>query len=206
MSSRQNRAKTLPPSPDLKLLSLAFAPKREDNIRILLKQLNDLTTHRFTGVYRFEPGWVVSVALWDRQNPDLEIGADVKMKESYCWLTGLGENTYVIEDACADERLNGHAAQQDVRAYVAVLLRDRQKKPWGTLCHFDFEPRGFDPKTMGQLEAYRPLIEEILVRDVASRWDPDAPSEPRRAQRAQSSAHTAVAGATTTSMIAGSRG
>jgi hypothetical protein len=172
-----------PTAEDLTLLSLAFAPQlAEGNVRALLQSLNGRTTHRFTGVYRFEPGWVVSVVLHDRENPDLEIGADVKMKESYCWLTGLGDANYIIEDACADPRLAGHAAQQEVRSYVAVLLRDRAGRPWGTLCHFDFAPRAFAPAAMRDLEAYRPLIEEILVRDVSSCWDPDAPSEARRAQ------------------------
>ena len=95
-----------PAADDLALLSLAFAPEQaEDNVRFLLRNLNGRTSHRFTGVYRFEPGWVVSVALWDRENPELRLGADVKMKESYCWLTGLGETTYIIEDACSDARL-----------------------------------------------------------------------------------------------------
>lgn len=172
-----------PNSDDLALLALAFTPELVDrNVRTLLRILNGRTNHRFTGVYRFEPGWVVSVALWDREKPDLEIGADVKMKESYCWLTGLGESSYVIEDACADARLDGHAAQHDVRAYAAVLLRDRSARPWGTLCHFDFEPRQTDPRALRDLETYRPLIEEMLVRDVPSAWDPDAPTEPRRVE------------------------
>jgi hypothetical protein len=171
-----------PSSDEIALLSLAFAPQLvEGNVRVLLRHLNGLTSHRFTGVYRFEPGWVVSVALFDRANPELEIGADVKMKESYCWLTGLGENSYVIEDACGDPRLDGHVAQQEVRSYVAVLLRDQRRQPWGTLCHFDFDPRPYDPATLTQLETYRPLIEEVLVRDRRGNWNPDAPSEPRRA-------------------------
>ncbi|HUR00554.1 MAG TPA: hypothetical protein VM166_13965 [Gemmatimonadaceae bacterium] len=161
----------------LSLLSLAFAPELADqNIRALLSHLNGLTAHRFTGVYRFEHGWVVSVALWDRENPATELGADVKMKESYCWLTGISDTSYIIEDAVADPRLAKHAARDEVRSYIAVLLRDKWQTPWGTLCHFDFNPRAVDHQALRRLEQFRPLVEEILVRDRRANWDPEAPS------------------------------
>jgi hypothetical protein len=167
----------IPTPKELLLLERAFASRlRENDLFDLLEHLNGLTTHRFTGVYRFEPGWVVSVALFDRENPAVRLGADVKMKESYCWLTGLGDASYVIEDAWSDTRLEGHAARQDVRSYVAVALRDRNRAPWGTLCHFDFAPQTVTPGTQARLDAFRPLIEEMLVRDGAAHWDPDAPS------------------------------
>jgi len=162
------------------LLSRAFAPSLVDrDLREVLRFLNGLTGHRYTGVYRFEPGWVVSVCLYDRMNPDLEIGADVKMKESYCWLTGLDDKAYIIEDALTDSRLGGHAAQEEVRSYVAVLLRDSRRVSWGTLCHFDHAPQKTTLETLHRLERFRPLVEEMLVRDRRAHWDPDAPSVER---------------------------
>lgn len=168
------------PSPqELMLIARAFAGElSEGHFYELLEYLNGLTDHRFTGIYRFEPGWVVSVALYDRDCPELRLGANVKMKESYCWLTGVCAAGYVIEDAPSDSRLEGHAARDDVRSYVAVLLRDRQGTQWGTLCHFDFQPRSATRETLARLEAFRPLVEEVLVRDRLARWDPDAPSIP----------------------------
>jgi hypothetical protein len=171
---------TTPTLRELSLIAQAFAPRLLDGgPHDVLPYLNSLTEHRFTGVYRFEPGWVVSVALFDRENPSLRVGDDVKMKESYCWLTGLGGASYVIEDACTDARLAGHAARESVRSYIAVLLRDKRGRPWGTLCHFDFRPRGAAPGTRERLEIFRPLIEEMFVRDTPARWDPDAPSNRR---------------------------
>ena len=115
-------------------------------------------------------------SFWDRENPTLEVGADVKMKESYCWLTGLGESAYIIEDAPTDPRLEGHAARSTVRSYVSVALRDKRGKPWGTLCHFDFSPRRVAQETLHRLEMFRPLVEEMLVRDAAAHWEPDCQS------------------------------
>lgn len=160
-------------SPELALIARAFAPQiAAGDIRALLEYLNGLTDHRFTGVYRFEKEWVVSVALWDRENPSLVLGANVRMKESYCWLTGISDTAYIIEDATRDARLDGHAARDEVRSYVAVLLRDRSGAPWGTLCHYDFQPRATPPETLARLEAIRPLVEEMLVRDQESVWPP----------------------------------
>src|SRR5262249_47903926 len=121
------------PTPEtLQLIARAFVSRLADgDVRALLQYLNGLTDHRFTGIYRFEPGWVVSVALWDRENPDLMLGADVKMKESYCWLAGLADSSYIIEDALTDPRLDGHAVQAQIRSYVAVLLHDTGGAPWG---------------------------------------------------------------------------
>lgn len=163
-------------SRELALLARAFAPAlHESDLYELLGHLNSFTTHRFSGVYRFEPGWVVSVALFDGENPAVRVGADVKMKESYCWLTGLGSQ-FLIEDAVCDNRLNGHAAQAEVRSYLGVLLHDKRGVPWGTLCHFDFAPRAAEACVLAQLEQYRPLVEEMFVRESAARWNPDAPS------------------------------
>ncbi|HEX4681254.1 MAG TPA: hypothetical protein VH277_01025 [Gemmatimonadaceae bacterium] len=115
--------------------------------------------------------------------PDVRAGADVKMKESYCWLTGSREcEAYVIEDALLDAQLAGHAAREVVRSYIAVLLHDKQRAPWGTFCHFDFAPRQARQATLEQLEAFRPLIEEMFVRDNPARRDPDAPSLRRTAR------------------------
>ena len=163
--------------PPFALFSHAFAGRlREKDVIEFLGFLNSLSTYRFTGVYRFEPGWVVSLALFDRTNPATTLGSNVKMKESYCWLTGLGDTSYIIEDAQADLRLHNHAAIEEVRSYVAVLLKDTHGQPWGTLCHFDFVPRVAQPGTIETLDLYRPVIEEFFVRDTPSRWDPDAPS------------------------------
>ena len=163
-------------SRELALLARAFAPAlMQGDLYELLAYLNSCTAHRFSGVYRFEPGWVVSVTLFDREDPEVRIGANVKMKESYCWLTGLGDS-YAIEDATCDGRLDGHAAREAVRSYLAVLLRDKSRAPWGTLCHFDFAPRHADAHAIAQLELFRPLVEEMFVRETRAQWNPDAPS------------------------------
>lgn len=163
-----------PSAEELSLISLAFAAEiSECDVRALLRYLNGVSGHRFTGVYRFEPGWVASVSLYDRENPQVAVGPDVPMHESYCWLTGLGDHSYVIEDASTDARLTSHPARASVRAYLSVPLRDCAGQPWGTLCHFDFSPRKVSPGTIERMEYYRPLVQEVLVRDRLANWRPE---------------------------------
>jgi GAF domain-containing protein len=127
-----------------------------------LRYLNSTTEHRFTGIYRFEQDWVRSVLLFDRGNPHLRAGADVRMKESYCMLAGRSQETFCIEDAQADPRLLEHAARGTVLCYCAVKLLSLEGHPWGTLCHFDFRPCQIAAETIQALEAVRPLVERAL--------------------------------------------
>jgi hypothetical protein len=127
-----------------------------------LQYLNSTTEHRFTGIYRFEQDWVRSVLLFDRGNPHLRIGADVKMKESYCMLTAQSQVPYCIEDAQSDSRLLQHAARDSVLCYVAVHLFSPEGQSWGTLCHFDFHPSRIAPETVQVLLAVRPSVEQAL--------------------------------------------
>lgn len=127
-----------------------------------LGYLNSTAEYRFTGIYRFEADWVRSVLLFDRGNPHLRMGADVPMKASYCMLTGLAEAPYCIEDAQYDLRLLQHPARDSVLSYVAVHLLDLKGCSWGTLCHFDFRPRGVVDEIVQVLEAVRPDVQRAL--------------------------------------------
>jgi hypothetical protein len=135
---------------------------RDDGLFEALGVLNRTTAHRFTAVYRFEPGWVRSVALFDRENPHLRVGADVPMKESYCVLAADAGERYRIEDAMSDPRLIGHKARDAVLCYCAVHLIDRDGGSWGTLCHYDFRPAEIQDETLAVLEAVRPMFQRVL--------------------------------------------
>jgi GAF domain-containing protein len=150
----------LPPSSDF---SRAFAETlAASGLHAALRMLNRTTCYRFTGVYCFEPDWVRSVALFDRENPHLQVGADVRMKESYCMYTGRAAEPIVIEDAAADGRWIGHAARDSVLSYVAVPLRDSSGS-LGTLCHFDFCSRAIPAGTIDLLVDSRGAVEAHLA-------------------------------------------
>lgn len=127
-----------------------------------LAVLNRTSPYRFTGVYCFEPDWVRSLVLFDRKNPDLQVGADVPMKESYCLFTARAEEPLVIVNAPEETRWAGHAARESVLSYVAVLLQDQDGARLGTLCHFDFSPRDLLPETLELLTLVRDPVQEYL--------------------------------------------
>ena len=127
-----------------------------------LSLLNATSCHRFTGVYRFEGDWVKSVLLFDRKNPDLRVGENVRWRDSYCMLTAQAGDRCEIRDSLADARLQGHSARQAVQSYCAVLLYTRAGTPLGTLCQFDMKPQATPELTFGYLNAARPAVERFL--------------------------------------------
>lgn len=135
---------------------------QEQGLLRALAFLNRTTPYRFTGVYRFAPGLVKSVLLYDRKNPDLRVGEDVVWNDSYCRITAEDGKSCWIEDSLADGRLLEHAARNSVQSYCGVLLRTRQGHPLGTLCHFDLKPRRMPAGTMEMLQKVCPAVEREL--------------------------------------------
>ena len=152
------RSEALSPEAIVRVTEVAL---EEEGLHAALRVLNGTTGYRFTGVYRFEPGWVRSVALYDRENPHLLLGADVPMKESYCTLTA-DAGVLQVENAQADPRLEGHRARAAVLCYCAVHLVDSAGASWGTLCHYDFKPAEVQPETVTVLEAVRLTLQRVL--------------------------------------------
>ncbi|MBA3948467.1 MAG: GAF domain-containing protein [Acidobacteria bacterium] len=121
-----------------------------------LKILNAGTPYRFTGVYTFDYPLVKNVVLFDRQSPNIEIGADVVWNDAYCRMTVADGQPLVVTDSLLDARLTGHPIRDTLRFYCGVPLRTPDDKPLGTFCHYDLAPH--DPPT----EAFDRLL---AVRD-----------------------------------------
>src|SRR5688572_12639168 len=117
--------------------------------------LNGTTPYRFTGIYRFAPGLVKSVVLYDREAPNVEIGEDVPWYDSYCMIAAEDGSACEIQNSVQDSRLTHHAARLRVLSYAAVLLRTRDGDPLGTLCHYDVTPRQTPEGTFDGLFACR---------------------------------------------------
>lgn len=106
-----------------------------------LAYLNGRTRHRYTGVYRFDPPMLRNVALFDRENPRLQMGCDVPMEETYCSIVGVRRASFATGDAEHDEELVLHPARLSVMSYCGVPLFGGDGRCIGTLCHFDERPR-----------------------------------------------------------------
>ena len=130
-----------------------------------LRLLNSRTAHRFTGLYRFDPPWLRSLALCDAHVPGVTRGDDVEMDATYCALVGTFERPFTTEDTAADERLRHHPARDTVRSYCGVLLWTASGDAFGTLCHFDVVPCDVPSQEIALMEAAARLLMERLERD-----------------------------------------
>jgi hypothetical protein len=105
-------------------------------VHALLRELNARVPHRFTGIYRFDEPMLRNVRLFDRENPDLEIGTDLPLREAYCSILHRDNTPFSTDNARTDSRLPDVLAQGATIAYCGVPLGG-----YGALCHFDLQPR-----------------------------------------------------------------
>ena len=127
-----------------------------------LKLLNATTEHRFTGVYQVDDEVLRNVALFDRTNPDLPVGKDAPLLETYCAITAAKGAPFCTTDAASDQRVEGHPARDATRSYCGVPLRLEDGEPFGTLCHFDAVPRPADEDDIRLLARVAPLFARHL--------------------------------------------
>lgn len=123
-----------------------------------LQLLNARAPHRFTGIYRSDPPLLRNVQLFDRENPALEVGTDMPLRETYCSITSAHAAPFSTEDARTDERLREHPARESTVSYCGVPLLDPTGETVGTLCHFDVVPRPIPHSEIAVLQAAAPII------------------------------------------------
>ncbi|WP_035563287.1 hypothetical protein [Hymenobacter sp. IS2118] len=102
-----------------------------------LGYLNQRTPHRYTGLWRFDGDMLRSEVLFDRKMPEVRQGADAPMAATYCSLVGRTEAPVQILDAAVDPQALG--IDTPVISYCGALVRDREGKAFGTLCHYDLQ-------------------------------------------------------------------
>lgn len=137
----------------------------ESGLHKALGFLNGRASHRFTGVYRLDPPMLRNMLLFDRQNPDLEVGGDAPLRETYCSIVGDTKEPFSTADALRDESLREHPAINSVMSYCGVPLGADDAEPFGTLCHFDFAPRSIPQAEIPLLEEAARLITAKLRQE-----------------------------------------
>jgi hypothetical protein len=127
------------PFPDEQTSNIAaFAQVlREQGVHAALGYLNRRTTHRYTGVYRFDGQHSRNEVLFDRYDATVRHGSDVPLVEAFCSLVGREQPSLQILDAALDPR--AEAIDTLVVSYCGVLMYDAQGRVYGTLCHYDLD-------------------------------------------------------------------
>ncbi len=134
----------------------------DQGIHAGLEFINRRTSHRFTGVYRFDAPDLRNLHLYDRENPTLRLGNDAPLHETYCSIVGETRQPFSTADARTDERTSAHPARESVISYCGALLSDADG-PFGTLCNFDLIPRPTTPSEILVLQAAAPVIMEAVI-------------------------------------------
>lgn len=123
--------------------------------------LNARTTHRFTGIYRFDGEWLRNLALFDRWNLQVTRGEDAPMRQTFCALvSGQGTSLEVL-DGSVDPRfpwMNDNAVVSYCGALIAI-----DGVPAGTLCHFDVKRCESASSELPLLAAAGPALYRVLA-------------------------------------------
>lgn len=136
---------------------------RQSGMAGALRFLSERTSHRFTGVFRFDGDTLRSVALIDKWLPEVARGDDVPLAETYCaHLKETGE-PLVLTDGRTDPR-TPWMAQSGVASYCGAVILDDEGEAWGALCHFDPEPCESKHSAVPLLVAAAALIHRVAIK------------------------------------------
>src|SRR5581483_7739438 len=127
-----------------------------------LRFLNNRTSHRFTGIYRFEGTALKNACLFDAETSATTSGEEGPLLSAFCSIVGAFKRPFTTDDALRDDRLRDHPARGNVRSYCGVPLRRPDGRLVGTLCHFDVVPCDVPVAEVALMEAAAPLIMRLL--------------------------------------------
>ena len=106
-----------------------------------LRELNATTGYRFTAVYRFTATGAANLAIFDRESDAPEALLVVPEGASYCGIVRDLKDAFLVTRSLEDGRIVKHPAREAVQSYCGVPLIGEDGEVFGSLCHFDFEPR-----------------------------------------------------------------
>ena len=133
---------------------------RREGLRALVAHLNQLTQHRFTSLYRFEREQLESICFYDRENPARLSTPGIPVLASYCVFVRDTALPFATPDSLCDGRVRDHPQREVVRAYCGVPLIGEDGRVFGSVCHFDYQPRVLTPANLDLLEAVATLLNE----------------------------------------------
>jgi GAF domain-containing protein len=128
------------------------------DVRGALALLNAATGHRFTALYRFDRETLRNMYFYDREHPDTETTDAIPVLASYCVYVRESNAAFETTHAREDGRVAGHPKREMLQAYCGVPLLGEDGKSFGSLCHFDFDPRAISAENLALMEAFAGLF------------------------------------------------
>ena len=131
---------------------------QEEGVRPALIYLNDLAGHRFSALYQFENDQLRNLYFYDREHPEVETTDEIPVTASYCVFLRESGRLFHTSDALRDERVRTHPKREKVQAYCGVPVLDAEGKLFGSICHFDYQPRVIADEDVDLMEAVALLL------------------------------------------------
>ncbi len=122
--------------------------------------LNQQSAHRFSALYRFEDKMLRNLYFFDRQNPAVSSMPEIPVLASYCVFVRDSGRKFCVEQANEDARVAGHPKRLEIQAYCGVPLLDRYGKMFGTVCHFDVDPRQTETADIELMEHLADVLQD----------------------------------------------
>ena len=141
---------------------------RRDGVRPALVYLNGLTEHRFSALYQFDGETLRNLYFCDREYPDVESTDEIPVTASYCVFLRESGVLFHTSDAMRDDRVRSHPKREQIQSYCGVPVVDARGKLFGSICHFDLEPRIIRDEDVDLMESVARLLrDEPTFRAVA---------------------------------------
>ena len=136
---------------------------RRDGVRRALIYLNHLAEHRFSALYQFKDDQLRNLYFYDREYPEVESTDEIPVTASYCVFLRETGALFHTSDALRDDRVRRHPKREQIQAYCGVPVLDAKGKLFGSICHFDLQPRVISDEDVDLMEAVA-----LLLRDERS--------------------------------------
>jgi hypothetical protein len=122
-----------------------------------LRFLNARTSHRYTGVFRFDGDTLRNVALIDRWEAAVTSGEDVPLARAYCAHLARTGESLEVEHGPTDTRVPW-MSDSAILSYCGAVINATDGSRWGALCHFDTSRCDSSGSEVPLLEAAANLI------------------------------------------------
>ena len=130
----------------------------DEGLWTALRWLNSKVPYRYTAVFAFEGDALHNICLVDKEDPAVTYCGDQAISESYCLYIHHSGETFTVEEALLDARVEGHPKRTSFQCYYGVPLVGSDGKLLGTVCHFDVDPVRLTADVVMILDDVAPLI------------------------------------------------
>jgi GAF domain-containing protein len=131
---------------------------RADGLWSAMRWLNAKTPYRYSAIFAFEGETLRNICLVDKEDENVTGCADQPITDSYCIYVHRSGETFGVEEAAIDPRVEGHPKRRAYQCYYGVPLYGSDGKMLGTVCHFDAEPQQITADVVTELDELTPSI------------------------------------------------